>query len=354
MRIRVAFLLIFIFSNQVFAGPEEPVLARLETYDQLVQAIRQVRVSTRRRIEQDINREKVREAWEIGKLIETHVLQHKERADYGRRVIRRLAGDLGIGVRELYYMLEFYRVYPIMPPGAQLSWSHYKALLDLKDGQERERLMSEAVKKGWNRDQLRAEVRRRQAFREPSPENAPESVLTARPGRVGVYRIIRAKAGPFQGELAVDLGFANYLSLGIFPTRRWPKEIRNFKENDLVISNGGKLKPFKGSSEDRYTYRAYIIQVIDGDTFKAVVDLGFSIATVQILRLRGLDAPEIESGEGREAKAFLEMRLAKSTPVLIKTAKSDKYDRYLADVFVDGHYVNQELLDRELAEKVSS
>lgn len=31
-----------------------------------------------------------------------------------------------------------------------------------------------------------------------------------------------------------------------------------------------------------------------------------------------------------------------------------KYDRYLADVFVDGNYVNQELLDKNLAERMPS
>lgn len=85
-----------------------------------------------------------------------------------------------------------------------------------------------------------------------------------------------------------------------------------------------------------------------------MIDLGFDIVTEQKLRLRGLDAPEIESAEGREAKAFLEERLAKAgAPVVIKTVKSDKYDRYLADVFVGGSYLNQELLDKDLAVRVS-
>ena len=111
--------------------------------------------------------------------------------------------------------------------------------------------------------------------------------------------------------------------------------------------------------------------MIDGDTLKAAIPLGFGFTTVQKLRLRGLDAPEIESADGQEAKAFLEERLLKAkTPVLIRTVKSDKYDRYLADVWValvlneqerlrqkpdvpvraDGYiYVNQELLDEGLA-----
>ncbi|MBI3307658.1 MAG: thermonuclease family protein [Candidatus Omnitrophica bacterium] len=86
---------------------------------------------------------------------------------------------------------------------------------------------------------------------------------------------------------------------------------------------------------------------MDGDTFKALIDLGFGISTFQTLRLRGLDAPEIESREGKEAKSFLEKKLLSRTgePILIRTVKSDKYDRYLADLFVDGRYLNRDLTE---------
>ena len=39
--------------------------------------------------------------------------------------------------------------------------------------------------------------------------------------------------------------------------------------------------------------------------------------------------------------------------VLIKTVKSDKYDRYLADVWVGETYVNQALIDQGLAVRVN-
>jgi micrococcal nuclease len=110
--------------------------------------------------------------------------------------------------------------------------------------------------------------------------------------------------------------------------------------------------PAAGPSQDEplFTYKAFVTEVIDGDTFDAVVDLGFAISTKQKLRLRGLDAPEIVSTEGREAKAFLEKHFAKThNEILIKTSKSDKYHRYLADVWAGEAYVNQALLDQGLA-----
>ena len=52
------------------------------------------------------------------------------------------------------------------------------------------------------------------------------------------------------------------------------------------------------------------------------------------LRLRGLDCPEIDTPEGIAAKRFTESLLASASTVTIYTTKPDKYDRYLADVFV--------------------
>ncbi len=52
------------------------------------------------------------------------------------------------------------------------------------------------------------------------------------------------------------------------------------------------------------------------------------------LRLRGLDCPEISTAAGRAAKAFVDALLRPGDEVIVSTTKPDKYDRYLADVFI--------------------
>lgn len=83
----------------------------------------------------------------------------------------------------------------------------------------------------------------------------------------------------------------------------------------------------------------------------------------QKLRLRGIDCPELDTEEGRRAKRFVESRLKGCEFIVVKTYKdtTDKYDRYLADIFYaagagdpslvarEGKYLNQELLDEKLA-----
>lgn len=106
-KLPVFLLFAFVFSNHAFAGlpveaSDQPLaLQEVKTYDQLVHAIRDVRNASQARVEQAVEQEKVREAWETGKLIQEHILLNKARADYGKQVLVKLAADLGTSDTEL-------------------------------------------------------------------------------------------------------------------------------------------------------------------------------------------------------------------------------------------------------------
>jgi micrococcal nuclease len=95
-----------------------------------------------------------------------------------------------------------------------------------------------------------------------------------------------------------------------------------------------------------FCYRAQVISVTDGDTVKLDVDLGFSLRQKMVLRLYGINTPELhgvaDATPGVAAKQYLVGLLSASPgvwkPVTIKTLKDgkDKYGRLLAMVFVDG------------------
>ena len=333
------FLVVFFLTSLFY--PLSAFASEVATYDQLLHAIRETRNSSQQRIEAAVEQEKVREAWETGKLIDEHVLQHKERADYGDQVIIKLAKDLESSETELRYMLQFARTYSQIPRTSdELSWGHYESLLALNEKKDREEVENLASKERWPLKRLREEVRNRKIAkgeREPKPETG---LAPINPGKLYTYKVIRAKAGALKGQLVLDLGFANYYR---------PDKLDKFKEGDLLILEKGKLKKLNNPSpEFLYTYNVDVYQVLDGDTVNAVVDLGFNILTQQTLRLRGLDAPEIITKEGKEAKTFLEKQL-KKLPILIHSVKSDKYDRYLIDLFADGEYLNQKLLSEGFA-----
>jgi len=106
-----------------------------------------------------------------------------------------------------------------------------------------------------------------------------------------------------------------------------------------------------------------VVKILDGDTLDVNLRLGLGIFIEQRLRLRGIDCPELNTHEGRRAKGFVEKALKPCPWIIVKTHKdtSDKYDRYLADIFYlpderdpqniagEGRFLNQELLDNRLA-----
>ena len=74
--------------------------------------------------------------------------------------------------------------------------------------------------------------------------------------------------------------------------------------------------------------------MVDGDTLVVALEVSPGIFIEQKLRLRGLDCPEMSTPEGKVAKRFVDAAFANATSLTIFTSKPDKYDRYLADVFI--------------------
>ena len=322
----------------------------LVTYGELLKRVRETVAAGKERAFAAVERESVRTKWEIGKLILEHTLLNKSRADYGAEVLDRLSKELPMDSSELRRMVEFARENPKFGPGRKLSWAHEKMLLGINDKVKRDEISWRAETGKWSKRDLRREINRQKAAKEISVSEIPaEEPLVPLKGKLDTYRIITAKAGPWTGKTALDLGFANYHRplAGRLPFRE--KEIAS-------VSPAGKLTRVKEAAEkDLFTYRAYLLQVTDGDTLWVLIDLGFGFITRQHLRLRGIDAPEIMTREGQQAKRFVERELKKASSVVITSTKSDKYDRYLADVFytVGGKelFLNNRLLEAGLASR---
>ncbi len=99
-----------------------------------------------------------------------------------------------------------------------------------------------------------------------------------------------------------------------------------------------------------YQYKAKIIDVYDGDTVTAVVDLGFLHFQEMKLRLYGIDTPELR-GEEREQGLVVRdilrgLILDKEVEIHSYKDKQGKYGRYLATILLDGININQWLLDQ--------
>ena len=361
---------------------------RRSTYTELLRQVRETLARGRERAADAVEREKVRTCWETGKLIQEHILLNQSRAQYGAEVLKRLSSDLGMSESELGFMVQFARAYPISSPARKLSWSHYRELLSINDDDKREEITEKAVKGNWTREDLRQEIRKRRTAKEITLNQFPASApLEAKRGTLYTYKIVLAKLGPLKGKPVIDLGFSNYFR---------PSGKFNFKEGDIIHAENGLFENARSfdiqsgrvgqnspdstrATEPGYTYRVYVDEVTDGDTIWVLIDLGFGVFTKQQLRLRGLDCPEIATRDGQVAKKFVERQLLSSRSpsplsfphvlggnprrrspiktfgddIVITSTKSDKYDRYLADIWVGESYLNQKLIDKSLAVQVS-
>jgi micrococcal nuclease len=108
-----------------------------------------------------------------------------------------------------------------------------------------------------------------------------------------------------------------------------------------------------------YEYKAKIVKVIDGDTVKLDIDLGFHLHHKnQNFRIMGIDTPEVrgeEKDKGKICKEFVKTLLPKGEEFIIVTSKPDKYGRWLADIRIfvaaDNELVKQTWLSEYLIDK---
>jgi micrococcal nuclease len=98
-----------------------------------------------------------------------------------------------------------------------------------------------------------------------------------------------------------------------------------------------------------YLYSATIVNVVDGDTVDARVDLGFNVSIDVRFRLVGVNTMEtrdkdpIKKALALKAKEYLK-ELILNKEVVLKSHKTDKYGRWLAEIFYDGNSVNGRLI----------
>ncbi len=127
--------------------------------------IRDILLGGRNRALRAIDKEAVKASWETGREIVEEEQRGKARADYGTRLIqmlsKRLTTELGKGYTStnLKYMRQFYVTFPIGHAlSDQLTWTHYRHLLTVKNEQARSFYMNEAIKDNWSTRELDRQI----------------------------------------------------------------------------------------------------------------------------------------------------------------------------------------------------
>lgn len=109
-----------------------------------------------------------------------------------------------------------------------------------------------------------------------------------------------------------------------------------------------------------YSYRAEILDWVDGDTLVVEIDLGFYVKRTERIRLARINTPEMRSPIPYHIRKAKHARMVgkKFCPVgsIVKLEtfknKRDMYARYLAEVYFKGQNLTDYLLEKEVGVEV--
>ena len=131
----------------------------------LYSEIREVLLASRRQAYSAVNFAMVQAYWQVGRLIVEHEQNGSLRAEYGKGLLKALSQKLqsefgeGFTVRNLQQMKKFYILFPNTHAlRAQLTWTHYRALLRVEDEAARNWYMEECVRAAWSSRQLERQI----------------------------------------------------------------------------------------------------------------------------------------------------------------------------------------------------
>ncbi len=130
-------------------------------YDRVSKIIEDARSTVYR----TVNFTMVRAYWHIGRAIVEEEQDGRQRADYGKQILKQLSEKLtaryrkGFDESNLRHMRNFYLSYPkcdALRP--ELSWTHYRLLLKLDSRQARQFYMRETVECNWSTRTLERQI----------------------------------------------------------------------------------------------------------------------------------------------------------------------------------------------------
>ncbi|MBL6664890.1 MAG: thermonuclease family protein [Rickettsiales bacterium] len=325
---------------------------KLVSYDALMQDIRGEVFRVEQNISRMVTRQKVEMSWKIGKAINDYLIGNAT-SGYGQKLFEQLSVDVGLNARLLYQMSAFHKKYPQLPrDDGVLNWSHYRGLISVEDDEKRKSFEKLAIDNQMGAVALQREISQDKIAVGSTKIVTKALKLNVTRGELFHYNIV---SDAKENKKFVDCGF------NIFSEVNTP-----FDSKNGILRSVKKDSEFTFATSDvpakrAHTYKAVVDKVVDGDTLRVSLDLGFKIRHKEILRLAKINAPERGTTGGTKASDFVCKIIKNLDFVVIKTNKTDIYGRYVADVFFlegekdvhkvasEGQYLSQLLVDEGLA-----
>ena len=128
-------------------------------------SVKELIIQSRTRAYRMVNSVLLETYWHIGKLIVEDEQQGKQRAEYGKAVLKNLAKQLivefgkGFDERNLNNMRAYYKTFPIWNAmRTELSWTHYRLICRLDAEEKRQYYLTESIANNWNSRMLQRQI----------------------------------------------------------------------------------------------------------------------------------------------------------------------------------------------------
>ena len=148
--------------NKVMNIGQNSIMNNFVKTDDILKDMCGIIESSQKAAYQAVNTTLVQRNWMIGYRIAEEEFGGEERSEYGLEVIKKLSKDLtnrygkGYDRSNFYHCLRFYKNFPEIvdtmcrQSGNLLSWSHYRALLQVEDKAARDWYEKEAAEQTWS------------------------------------------------------------------------------------------------------------------------------------------------------------------------------------------------------------
>jgi len=234
----------------------------MELNKNIIHQIQSIIANAKEKAVRSVDTERVLMYWQIGKVIFEEEQSGKERADYGRFLIKSISETFqpqfgtGFSIRQLERYRQFYRMFSNASAlRTHLSWTHYKLMLSIDNQDKREFYLAEATKNNWTARQLERQINS-QLFERLLLSNDVQAVL----------EVARAEKVPSQAhEIIKDPMVLEFLGL---------KREAAYFEQDFEVAIITHLQDFLLEMGNGFSFVARQKRIhLDGDEF--FIDLVF-------------------------------------------------------------------------------
>lgn len=137
----------------------------MELNKNIIQQIQSILANAKEKAIRSVDTERVLMYWQIGKVIFEEEQAGKDRAEYGKFLIKSISNEFqsqfgsGFTVRQLELNRQFYRTFSNTNAlRSQLSWTHYRTLIRIDNQDKREFYLAETTKNNWTARQMERQI----------------------------------------------------------------------------------------------------------------------------------------------------------------------------------------------------